>query len=390
MIPFLSHSFGPPLSTVGTCLRILLVALGPVYVKAGQLLSVRHDLLPEAITDELEKLQDHVPTVPWKKIERIVVRSLGPKFKQVRDLETRPVASGSLCQVYRVTLDRGRDGALKVLRPGAEAAVERAFRHHARILHLLPPRLGPFIPQQILQAVEVGLRAHLDLRKEARNAILFHRNFQHNDLVRFPAPFPGLISREALIMEFFEGVKLSRYTEVGADPSHLASLGLSSIYQMIFHDGFVHGDLHPANIFVLEGGKSIGYIDLGLACRIPKREISLLVTLLCGLAHKNRAKVAYATFRLAGGRKKTPPRLFEQKMEAILERIYDKPMSALPIGSFLRDTTLALHCHGLSFPEHLSLALASLLAIEGAAKKLFPAAQPFEHARQFLSAAATA
>lgn len=374
----------PLLTAAGAFLRTLFLLLGPVYVKAGQLLSVRHDLLPEQVTQQLEQLQDRVPTVSWRRVERVVAASFGKKLQQIEELDPSPVASGSLCQVYRVTLGGKRAGALKVIRPGARQAVERAFGRLARLLEKLPALGGPVDLKRLLQAVQTGLLAHLDLRREACHAQRFRRNFQHNDLIRFPAPFPGLISREALVMEYFDGVKLSRYAEIGADPVHLASLGLSSIYQMVFQDGWVHGDLHPANIFVLDGGKRVGYIDLGLVCRIPKRERRHLGRLLSGLAHQKSEVVATAAYRLAGGRKNRPPRALAKQVAMTLEKVYDKPVEELPIGAFLRETLLLLQRHHLSFPEHLSLALASLLSIEGASKKLFPAANPFAHAREFL------
>jgi len=234
-------------------LRALLRGLGATYVKVGQIMSTRPDLLPPHVIAALETLQDDVGAFAYRHVERTFRDDFGRVPEEVfATFDRQPIASASVAQVHRATLPDGREVAVKVRRPRVEQIVEfdlGIMRALARVIALVPSfRL--LAPVESVDEFGRAIRTQIDLTVEADNNRRFHRNFASMTDVGLPDLVPQLCSARVLTMTFVRGVKLMEHRKVGADPSRLARIGFQLLLKMVFEDGFVHADLHPGNILV--------------------------------------------------------------------------------------------------------------------------------------------
>lgn len=251
-------------------LRRRLELLGTTYIKLGQILSLRRDLLPESITAELSNLLDHLPVVPFERyLERVAGELTLPVDEVFAWIDEQPIGSASIAQTHRGRLITGEEVILKLVKPGIRETLERDARLIwllGRILQALAPQ---FQPKQMLdEFVEYTLR-EVDLRMEADNAEIFSANFRDTPDVVFPAIYRQASSRNLLTMEYLDGFKPTepqarRLSD--AERDRLVDLGAGSVIRMIYRDGFFHADLHPGNLLILPGPR-VGYIDLGMVGR---------------------------------------------------------------------------------------------------------------------------
>lgn len=248
-------------------LRRRLELLGPTYIKLGQILSLREDILPRAITEELRHLLDQLPVVPFERFVELVEDGLGrPIAAMFKDIDRQPLGSASIAQIHRATTLAGDEVVLKVVKPG----IPTLLRRDARLLGALAALLQLFIPHYqprriIGEFVDYTMR-EVDLEREATNAETFAANFTDIPDVVFPRIFREYSAERVLCMEFLDGARPdsdeARALPVD-DREHLVDLGAQSIIRMIYRDGFFHADLHPGNLLILPGAK-VGFIDLGM------------------------------------------------------------------------------------------------------------------------------
>jgi ubiquinone biosynthesis protein len=253
--------------------RMRLELMGPTYIKLGQILSLRRDILPHAITDELQNLLDRLPVVPFARFQELVeVDLLRPIATCFASVDPIPLGSASLAQTHRAILWTGEDVVLKVIKPAVRETIERdvtLLRLAGRILQFF---LARYQPQRIINEFCNYTLSEVDLRFEADNAETFIANFRDNPDISFPKVFREFSGRSVLCMEFFAGTKPSAAEAAKlttSERTRILDLGVSSIVQMIFQDGFFHADLHPGNMIVFPD-HSIGYIDLGMVGRLDE------------------------------------------------------------------------------------------------------------------------
>ncbi|MFP3940321.1 MAG: ABC1 kinase family protein [Thermoanaerobaculia bacterium] len=251
-------------------LRRRLEAMGATYIKLGQILALRQDLLPQSVTEELGNLLDRLPVVPFERYLELVSRALGrPADKVFARIDPRPLGSASIAQIHRARTREGDDVVLKLVKPG----IRETLRRDSVLLKLLGVFLQVLLPRYqprrvIGEFVEYTFR-EVDLRREADNAETFAANFADLEDVVFPRIFRRYSSRDLLCMEYLEGIKPSdpRARDLPAeDKDRLVDLGAASIIRMLYRDGFFHADLHPGNLLVLPGSR-VGFIDLGMVGR---------------------------------------------------------------------------------------------------------------------------
>jgi len=254
-------------------LRRRLERLGPTYIKLGQILSLREDLLPKNITRELKHLLNRLPVVPLPVLVGIIEKDLKRSVDEAfLDIDPVPLGSASIGQTHRATTREGDPVIVKVVKPGIRETLERdtvLLRMLGRILQLLIPQ---FQPRQLVDEFCDYTLREVDLRREADNAETFAANFADEPDVAFPAIHRDLSGRSVLTMEFFEGVSPDS-PEAQQLPEeqrrHLTDLGAQSIIRMLYRDGFFHADLHPGNLLILPGPR-IGFIDLGMVGRLDE------------------------------------------------------------------------------------------------------------------------
>ena len=262
---------------LGQCLLALFRHLGATFIQVGQIMSTRPDLLPEHITQALAHLQDDVGPFPFEAVARTIAEDLGRPIEQIfAEFSPRPIASASVAQVHKARLLEGRIAAVKVRRPDVLeiCSFDLAVMH--KVAHVIGkiPSLAAVAPESTVDQFGRAIYAQLDFRLEARNNRRFRENFRDEPDIVFPEIFEEFCSERILCMTYIEGTKLLDARKGPSDPKRIARLGLRALMKMIFLDGFVHADLHPGNIFVLENNR-IAIVDLGLVGELdpPHRAI---------------------------------------------------------------------------------------------------------------------
>ncbi|HMN26806.1 MAG TPA: AarF/UbiB family protein [Caldilineaceae bacterium] len=253
--------------------RMRLELLGPTYIKLGQILSLRQDLLPSAITDELQSLLDRLPVVSFARFQELVEEDLQiPLGKAFAWIEPTPLGSASLAQTHRARLFSGEDVVLKVIKPGVRETIQQDIILLQLLGRIMQFFLARYQPQRIINEFCSYTLREVDLRFEADNAETFAANFKDTPNVTFPRIYRQYSGRSVLCMEFFQGIK--RNGAIGSqlsarERSQILDLGISSVVQMLFHDGFFHADPHPGNLIIFPDLR-IGFIDLGMVGRIDE------------------------------------------------------------------------------------------------------------------------
>lgn len=373
-------------------LRRALEELGTTFIKLGQILSTRPDLLPPAYIAELQKLQDAVPAAPTVHITARIEEQLG---QPVADLFTffdpTPLASASIGQVHAVTLPGGIDAVVKVQRPGVREQVALDLRIAIRIAHLMESRLkleeraGIDVPA-LADEFAWTLRNELDYLREAKNAEVFQRNFANNPYVRIPAICWEYTTTQIITMERMHGLRIDDLVALesaGYSPARIAEQSARIVLQEVFEDGFFHADLHPGNLFVLNGGV-IGAIDFGMVGTIDETMRTNLLFLLLAVVEQDADQIARYLYRLGVvGGARTHHALLLRDIRRLMAQYYGVTLEELDATALLNDLLALVRRHHLRLPPDLALLVKMLVMIEGLGRRLDPTfnvltvAQPF-------------
>ncbi len=280
-------------------LRRRLEMLGPTYIKLGQVLSLREDLLPRPVTDELKNLLDRLPAVPYDRFLELVAEGLGRPVEEVFSwIEPIPAGSASIAQSHRATTREGDSVILKVVKPGIRETLARDARLLGLFGIFLQSILPRYQPRRVLKEFTEYTLREVDLKREADNAETFAANFRDAPDVRFPRIYRRYSARTVLCMEFFDGVRPDAEAAAAMsaeDKDRIIDLGIGSIIKMLYGDGFFHADLHPGNLLILPGPQA-GFIDLGMVGRLTKEtRRSLLYYYYCLVTGDSESAARYLT-----------------------------------------------------------------------------------------------
>jgi ubiquinone biosynthesis protein len=281
----------------GARLRLLFEELGPTFIKLGQFLSLRSDLLPDEVTSELEKLQYGAAPLAFERLEPVLVRELGPEWRgRFASFDPQPVASASIAQVHRAVSREGEQLALKIQRPGIEELIQAdlaILMDLALLLERALPRLRAFRLVPLIDHFARVLTLELDFQYEARTMELFRRNFRADRSLAIPAVHSGLSTARVLAMEYVEGVRLSdpeEYRRAGVDTRRIAAVGARYVLAQIFQHGVFNADPHPANFIVRPDGV-LAALDFGMVGVLAEEHKQALVNLLLAFVNKDPGRL---------------------------------------------------------------------------------------------------
>ena len=371
-------------------LRQALETLGPIYVKFGQVLSTRRDLVPLDIADELAKLQDQVPPFPSHLAVAEVERSLGTKIQEVfSTFEERPVASASIAQVHLARLHDGNEVAVKVLRPRVEAAI-------ARDLALLETAAGlverwwadgrRLRPREVVAEFAHHLAEELDLMREAANASQLGRNFAGSPLLLVPAVYWDLCAQRVMVMERMRGTPISQVQvlrEKGIDIPALARAGVEIFFTQVFRHGFFHADMHPGNIQVADDGRYIA-LDFGIMGTLTEVDKNYLAQNFLAFFNRNYRRVAQAHLDAGWVPPGTRIDEFEAAIRAVCEPVFARPLKEIYFGRLLLRLFQTSRRFNVEVQPQLLMLQKTLLNIEGLGRELDPDLDLWQTAKPFL------
>ncbi len=374
----------------GARLRRALETLGPIFVKFGQILSTRRDLLPADIADELAKLQDRVPPFASALAVAEVERALGKPLAQVfARFEREPVASASVAQVHLATLPDGTEVAVKVLRPGVERAIAKdvlLLQTAADLVHWLWQGGRRLKGRQVVDEFARHLDDELDLMREAANASQLRRNFEGSPLLLVPGVHWDLCSERVMVMERMHGTPISQVAALrtkGVDIPRLARAGVEIFFSQVFRDGFFHADMHPGNILVADDGKYVA-LDFGIMGSLTEADKSYLAQNFLAFFNRDYRRVAQAHLDAGWVPAGTSVEAFESAIRAVCEPIFARPLKEIYFGRLLLRLFQTSRRFEVEVQPQLVLLQKTLLNIEGLGRDLDPDLDLWQTAKPYL------
>ncbi|MCR4331568.1 MAG: ubiquinone biosynthesis regulatory protein kinase UbiB [Sulfuricaulis sp.] len=374
----------------GVRLREALEELGPVFVKFGQMLSTRPDLLPEDIAEELARLQDSVPPFSGDESVRLIEQALGGKLDAFFSEFSRvPIASASVAQVHIARLHEGSEVAVKVLRPGIESVIERDLE----LLYLLArlavryvPDTRRFRPVEVVDEYNKTIHDELDLRVESANASRLRANFQDSNLLYVPKVYWDLTRRTVMVLERIHGIPVGNVEGLkaaGVDMRKLAHNGVEIFFTQAFRDGFFHADMHPGNIFVTPEGQYRA-VDFGIMGTLGEKDKRYLAENFLAFFNRDYHAVADAHLRAGWVPAGTRIEEFEAAIRTVCEPVFARPIKDISFGRFLLHLFQTARRFNMEVQPQLVLLQKTLFNIEGLGRRLYPDLDLWETAKPYL------
>ncbi len=363
----------------------LLEALGPTFIKFGQIMSTRPDIFPEELVKELESLQDNVAPLPIAEVRAQIAAELKAAPEELfAHFEAQPLASASIAQVHAATLKSGEKVVVKVQRPG----IKRKIESDLNILYFLARRVEDIVPEVklfdllgIISEFEQSIHRETNFVIEAQNIERFQKNFRKSKSVYIPRVYKRYSTEQVLTMEFIDGKKITQLIGSGQDMKPLAKQFLEAAFQMLYVDGFFHGDAHPGNVFVKENGQ-IALIDFGMVGRLSQEMREKVIDIIFGLLREDMRAVARTFYELGTPEGRVDYAAFEQECQETLEQeVVGRPLQEIQIGTLFRKICEGAIKFRIRMPKDFTMMFKAMVTAEGLAKMIAPEVNVIEEAR---------
>lgn len=361
-------------------IRLALTELGPTFIKLGQVLSLRPDLIGPELAAELTSLQSELPADPAEKVRELVAKELGKPVEELfAEFEGDAIASASIGQVHMARLLDGRRVVVKVQHADIQSKVREDMEVLAGLATLAThiPELEVWKPTVLVEQLSKSLKRELNFSRELQNLQLFARELEHYPGIRIPAPYPELSSSRVLTMELLCGLPVSKFKEAeqsGIDDAtrqRLAKTAAEVYVEMIFIHGVYHADPHPGNVLVV-GECDLGLLDFGMVGRIDDRLRETIEEMLLAVASRDTSLLTTLIKRVGN----TPPRLDESLLSIdvadLIANYGSQPLDSFDLSGALNDVTDIMHRHQISLPPQTSLLIKMLITLEGTLRLLSP------------------
>ncbi|MGH6636814.1 MAG: ABC1 kinase family protein [Gammaproteobacteria bacterium] len=372
--------------------RLAFEELGPTFVKLGQMLSTREDLLPRTWTEEFERLQSEARPVPFDELLPLIEQALGRSpFEVFLEVERETYASASIAQVHRAKLPDGTAVILKIRRPGIVSNIDADLRISAHVASLVEheiPEARRYQPVRIVAEFRRSLERELDLAVEARNIARFARHFADDPHIMIPRVYPQWTSSVMNVQEHIAGIRgndLGAIDAAGLDRKILAARGVNAVLKMILVDGFFHADPHPGNVLYLPGNR-IAMIDFGMVGRLTPVRRGQIVDLLAGIAHQDEEAMLETLLDWTGDEVVDETQLAADLGELAFDYV-DVQVKDLRIGTLLHRVVAIMREHSILLPADLTLMFKALITLEGLGRHYDPEFQLIERIRPFVERA---
>lgn len=361
--------------TVARRFRMMLAELGPTFVKLGQVLSTRGDLLPAEFIDELATLQDNAPPVDIKLIREQIRVAFGVELEELfSEFSPEPMAAASMAQVHKARTREGAEVIVKVQRPGIadQLRADLSVLHQlARVLEAVIEEVAVYSPSGIVEEFDRAVHEELDFLNEAANVRAFYRTHQNRPALKIPKVFDDLTARTVLTLEFIAAPKLSNAKLDQEASQRLATIIVENAFAQLFEDGLFHGDPHPGNLLVLDG-PILALIDFGLVGRVSRQMQDTLVSLVLAVGLKDSDSVARILYRLGTPDSRTNLHAFRQDIDEILGTYLPASLKDIDARHLLRDLLNLAVKYRIRVPREYAILSRAAVATEGILRSLYP------------------
>ncbi|MBI2208387.1 AarF/ABC1/UbiB kinase family protein [Candidatus Woesearchaeota archaeon] len=375
--------------TIEKRLRLTLERLGPTFIKFGQLLSVRPDLIPKSYIKELEMLQDKVPAFSYSLVREQIKKELGKEIEDIfSGFDKKPIASASISQVHKAVLKDGSKVAVKVQRPHVKEIMETDIDimfYVARLLEKHMPNIRKFSPVGVVEEFSKWTEKELDFKREAFNAKRFARNFANSKTVKIPMIYDNFTTERILVMEFIEGVELHNIKQIRKekiDLMPLINIGFEAILTQVFVHGFFHADPHPGNIIIIKDRK-IAFVDFGIVGHFDENLKNKSIDLFYGVIGNEPGKVVDTLVELSRAEIENKYELQDDVGE-ILDSLQSSDISRIKVSYALEEVMDLALSYGLKMPAPFVLFGKTIITLEGIALEYNPDFSLIESSRPFI------
>ncbi|MGE4492960.1 MAG: 2-polyprenylphenol 6-hydroxylase [Syntrophotalea sp.] len=371
-------------------LRLAMEELGPTFVKLGQILSTRPDVIPREFIEEFQKLQDKVPAVPVSELREQVHRELGMYFDEIfAEFDSEPIAAASIAQVHHARLNSGEEVVVKIRRPGIVETVETDLDIMAGLAFLVERHLPGgelYDPTGLVKEFRRTIYREMDFAREGHTVDRFHANFEEDPTVYVPHVFWDFTGETVLTMEYIEGIKVSDLEylkEQGYDLATIARRGADSFLKQVLVHGLFHGDPHPGNFFILPDNV-ICLLDYGMVGRLDEPLKYRLVDLLSAVLQRDVDRIISLMLYSGDISDETDLKSLRRDLSEFIDDYYETPLGELNVGRLLMEFVDLMNAYRIKFPSDLMLLAKALVTMEGIGRQLDPEFNMIEHLRPFM------